>query len=486
MSFSQVLMARDLISEDQAVEAEKHQKTHGGSFLRSLVSLGFMSRKDLDRVLGEIPPMPHSIEETGIDQQLLLNLLLKSMYVTGIETDAGIADCVKLSPYVVDQIILDGRQKRLLEILGTDNETGHFRYALTDLGRQWAGDALQQSQYTGPAPVTLAAYHTQITKQLISSDPINGDDLVRCFAHLVLPEDLRRRLGPAINSAKSILLYGASGNGKTSVAEAISEAFKSSIFVPHCIEVDGQIITIFDPSVHRPVRHGANGNGAEPQPEPAVDEAECDPRWVCCARPVVITGGELTMEMLDLSYDPVSKYYDAPASNKATGGVFIIDDFGRQRVPAGDLLNRWILPLERGIDFLTLRTGKKLRMPFDQLVIFSTNFDPKDLMDDAALRRVQYKLRLPSPTAEDYQEIFRRVCAAHGLELPQAVLDYLMDVFYPETGTPLSAYHPRFIVEHVIASCDFEKVPTRLTVELAREALKNLVVTEVPEPRDVA
>jgi predicted ATPase with chaperone activity len=201
---------------------------------------------------------------------------------------------------------------------------------------------------------------------------------------------------------------------------------------------------------------------------------------------VVITGGELTMEMLDLSYDPVSKYYDAPASNKATGGVFIIDDFGRQRVPAGDLLNRWILPLERGIDFMTLRTGKKLRMPFDQLVIFSTNFEPTDLMDAAALRRVQYKLHLPSPTPEAYEEIFRRVCTAHGLELPQAVLDYLMDVFYPETGTPPSAYHPRFIVEHVIASCDFEKVPTRLTVELARDALKNLVVTEVPESREVA
>jgi hypothetical protein len=479
-------MARDLISEDQAAEAEKHQKTHGGSFLRSLVSLGFVSREDLDLVLGEVPPTPHSVEETGLDQQFLLNLILKSMYVTGIETDVGIADYVKLSPFVVDPIIQDGRQKRLIEILGTDSENGHFRFALTDLGRQWAGDALQQSQYTGPAPVTLPAYHTQIAKQLISSDPITGDDLDRCFSHLVLPEDLRRRLGPAINSAKSILLYGASGNGKTSVAEAISEAFQSTIFVPHCIEVDGQIITIFDPSVHSQVRHGANGNGAEPDSEPVSDEAEWDPRWVCCSRPVVITGGELTMEMLDLSYDPVSKYYEAPASNKATGGVFIIDDFGRQRVPAGDILNRWILPLERGIDFLTLRTGKKLRMPFDQLVIFSTNFKPEDLMDEAALRRVQYKFLLPSPTSEAYEEIFRRVCAAHGLELPEAVLDYLMEVFYPETGTPPSAYHPRFIVEHVIAACDFEKVPPRLTVELARDALKNLVVTEVPESGDVA
>jgi predicted ATPase with chaperone activity len=479
-------MARDLISEDQAFEAERHQRTHGGSFLRSLVSLGFVRREDLDHVLGEIPPMPHSVEETGLDQQLLLNLILKSVYVTGIETDADIATYVKLSPFVVDHVIQDGRQKRLFEILGTDANTGHFRYTLTDLGRQWAGDALSQSQYTGPAPVTLAAYQTQVTKQLISSDSITGDDLVRCFTHLVLPEDLRRRLGPAINSAKSILLYGAAGNGKTSVAEAITDAFQSTIFVPHCIEVDGQIITIFDPSVHRQVRYGANGNGAGVESEAVIDEAECDPRWVCCTRPVVITGGELTMEMLDLSYDPVSKYYEAPASNKATGGVFIIDDFGRQRVPAGDILNRWILPLERGIDFLTLRTGKKLRMPFDQLVIFSTNFEPRDLMDDAALRRVQYKFHLPSPTSEAYEEIFRRVCTAHGLELPQAVLDYLLEVFYPETGTPPSAYHPRFIIEHVIASCDYEKVPPRLTVELARDALKNLVVTEVPESREVA
>jgi predicted ATPase with chaperone activity len=481
MSFSQVLLARDLITEDQADEAEKHRKTHGGSFIRSLVSLGFMTREDLDLVLGEIPPTPHRVEETGLDPQFLLNLILKSMYVTGMETKIEIADYVKLSPFVVDHVLQDGRQKRLFEILGTVVDNSHFRYALSELGRRWASDALQHSQYTGPAPVPLAAYHVQVTKQLIGSDPVTGADLHRCFAHLVLPEDLRRRLGPAINSAKSILLYGASGNGKTSVAEAIGDAFQGTIFIPYCIEVDGQIITVFDPSVHREVRYGANGNGQEPESDALADDVMADPRWVCCRRPVVITGGELTMEMFDLSYDSVSRYYEAPASNKATGGVFIIDDFGRQRVPAGDILNRWILPLERGFDYLTLRNGKKLRMPFDQLVIFSTNFKPEDLMDEAALRRIQYKFHLPPPTPEAYEDIFRRVCEAHALELPEELLDYLMGVFYPETGAAPSAYHPRFIVEHVIASCDFEKVPMRLTHELARDALKNLVVTELPD-----
>jgi predicted ATPase with chaperone activity len=296
----------------------------------------------------------------------------------------------------------------------------------------------------------------------------------------VLPDDFGHCLGPAINSAKSILLYGASGNGKTSVAEVIGDAYQSTIFIPYCIEVDGQIITIFDPSVHRKVRNGANGNGAEPE----AGGGKADPRWACCSRPVVLTGGELTMEMFDLSYDPVSKYYEAPASSKATGGVFIIDDFGRQRVPARDILNRWILPLERGIDYLTLRNGKKLRMPFDELVIFSTNFRPEDLIDEALLRRIQYKFHLPPPTREAYEEIFRRVCDAHGLELPEQLVPYLMEVFYPETGTTPSAYHPRFIVEHVIASCDFEKTPAQLTKELTRDALRNVVLTEVPTSGD--
>jgi hypothetical protein len=475
MSISQILVDRDLITQDQAMSAERNQKTMGGSLADNLVSLGYISREALDRVLHEVPRMPETLEETQLDAQFLGNLLLKTMYVTGLETPTDLADYVKLSPLVVDNLLQDAKHKRLAEVLGERGQ--QFRYALTDRGRDWALDAMSQSQYTGPAPVPLAAWRIQIMKDSLGADPVTDEDLERALSHLVVPGDIRGRIGPAVNSHKSILLYGASGNGKTSIAEAIASAFHTTVFTPHCVEVSGQIITVFDPALHHPVEE----KPAAATASNGKDARELDPRWVRCRRPTVITGGELTMEMLDLTYDPISKYYEAPAHIKATGGVFIIDDFGRQRVPPGDLLNRWILPLERRVDYMTLRTGKKLEMPFDQLVIFSTNMAPQDLMDEAALRRVQYKFHVPAPTAAEYEKIFRRVCEVHGLELPDALLAYLRDVFYPKTGASPSGYHPRFIVEHVIATCHFEDVQPKLSIELARDALKNLVLTDVPD-----
>jgi hypothetical protein len=264
----------------------------------------------------------------------------------------------------------------------------------------------------------------------------------------------------------------------------MADAFGGHVYVPHCIEVDQQIITLFDDAVHKPIEatpEPARPEGV-PRAAPAVPADEYDPRWVRCQRPVVVTGGELTLETLDLIHDPVSNYYEAPAHLKAAGGVFIIDDFGRQRVSPREILDRWILPLERRVDYLTLHTGKKVQVPFDQIVIFSTNMAPKDLMDDAAMRRVQYKFRIPSPTREDYVEIFHRVCKAHSLDAPsEDLLSYLLDEIYPQTGAPLSAYHPRFIVEHVNTTCDFEGIPRRITRQLAKDAVLNLVATELPD-----
>ncbi|HZO09797.1 MAG TPA: hypothetical protein VFC77_10465, partial [Myxococcota bacterium] len=204
-----------------------------------------------------------------------------------------------------------------------------------------------------------------------------------------------------------------------------------------------------------------------------------DPRWVRCRRPVILTGGELTLEMLDLTFDPVSKYYEAPAHIKAVGGLFILDDFGRQRVRPQDLLNRWILPLERRVDFLTLHTGKKLQLPFDQLVVFSTNFPPKELMDEAGLRRIPYKFHMAAPSRDEYETIFLRCCDSRNIEVPPEIVPYMFDTFYPATGTPISCAHPRFVVEHVIARCHFASESPRLTLELLCEALQNLVVEMV-------
>ncbi len=419
---------------------------------------------------GEGPPVPETVEDTGLAPRFLLNFLLRAVYVFGIETVEQAEQQTKLSQGILEPIFEMAKQKRLVEILGLSSErVPQYRYALTSEGRLWAQNAMEESLYTGPAPVPLRDYRAQVVKQSVANERVDQETLVSSLSHLVLPEGMICRIGPALNSGKALLLYGAPGNGKTSVADAIARCFQQTIFVPHCIEVDGQIVKIFDAAIHEVCDEG--------------ESSGYDPRWLRCRRPAVLTGGELTIEMLDLSFDSVSKFYEAPAHIKATGGVFIIDDFGRQRVRPRDLLNRWILPLERKIDFLTLHTGKKLRMPFDQLVVFSTNFPPHEIMDDAALRRIEYKIHIPSPQPDDYKAILRRLCEQHELELSDEVLSYVLEQFYPEAGIPLSGSHPRFLIEHVLARCAFEDVPPELSLTRVRDALQNLVVDEAaPRP----
>jgi len=420
------------------------------------------------------PIAPENVEECGLDDQFLLRFVLKCAYVTNFETAPDLAEFIKLPGSLVHDILEQAKEKRLVEVLGlSDIRSNSYRYSLTSEGREWAIEALGQSQYTGPAPVTLDAFREQVKAQSIAIDQVTPESMARALSHLVLPEGTIERLGPAANSARALLLYGDPGNGKTSVALALGSAFDQAIYLPHCIEVDGQIIRFYDPSVHE--------EWGGPAPDLEIG-TELDQRWVRCRRPVVVTGGELNIEMLDLAFDPISKYYEAPAHIKASGGLFIADDLGRQRVQAVDLINRWILPLERRIDYLTLHTGKKIEMPFDQLVVFSTNSPPQALIDAAGMRRIPYKFHVPLPTREDYVEILRRACATHGLEMTEAVISYLLDEFYPKTGVVISAVHPRFIVDHVIERCRFEGVEPTLSLDQVHDAVENLVVDGEPPP----
>lgn len=461
MPLGPLLIEKGLLDPTQLEEARRHHKAAGGSLIASLLTLELISPEELSAFLGQAPPEANSAEETGLNPQFLFDFVLKVVYMTGFGTSPALSEVTRLPTIVISAVLEDAKGKRLVEVLGlTGPRNSVYRYGLTSEGRRWALDALEQCQYTGPAPVPLARWQEQVVKQSITLDHVTPETMTNAVAHLVLPGDMVSRLGPAANSGRAILLYGGVGNGKTSIAEAVGNAFSQEILIPHCVEIDGQIIKVFDAALHQPVENAP----------------KADARWVRCRRPVVVTGGELTLEMLDLSFDPISKTYEAPAHVKATGGVFIIDDFGRQRMNPQELLNRWIFPLERRVDFLTLHTGKKIELFFDQLVIFSTNFAPAELIDEAGLRRIPYKFNIAPPDQEIYTEILLRLCEARQVELPERVLSYLLERFYPQTGQPMSAAHPAFIVDHVIERCSFDGRQPEMSPELVREAAQHLIV----------
>jgi hypothetical protein len=475
MAIGELLLSKGIITEEQLSKVVHQQKIAGGRIGDNLVALGFITRENLEAILQEPPKVAKSPAETGLDTNFLLNCLLRTMYVSQLQTIPELSEQIKLTRPVIEDLLNFAKKDALVEIRGPSEKNYNImRYALTNAGKERASEALRRCEYIGPIPIPLETYQTQVQKQTITNEVISIEKLKRAMSHLVLSEDVVRRLGPASNSGRAILIYGSAGNGKTSIAEALVSAFEQPVYVPYAIEADGQIIKLYDPSVHTdfPAGNGANGS-SNPIYLPHL---EYDPRWVRCRRPYLITGGELTLEMLDLDFDPHSKYYEAPLQMKAIGGVFVIDDFGRQRVRPHELLNRWIFPLERKIDYLTLHTGKKFALLFDQLVIFATNFPPEELMDPAQLRRVHYKMKINPPTVDEFKEIFQRICDSYGLEFSEETMAYLLNTYYLKHKIPFAGFHPKFIAEHVIAACNYLGTAPRISRQLLADSLENMVI----------
>jgi len=405
--------------------------------------------------------VPHRMDDTGVRRGIYEDLALKILYLSGEMSLIELSDHMCLSLGVIEEIFQFFRKERLCEVKGMSG--GTHRIAATSEGRERAADLLSLNQYTGPAPVSLTDYIAQIKKQSVQGSPVRPEQLEQAFSELVLSDDLLLHLGTAVVSGTSMFLYGPPGTGKTSIANRISAIYRDYVWIPYAVEVDNQIITVYDPGVHK--------RKLEAQ---VVD---FDRRWVLCRRPCLITGGELTGEMLELQYHPVMRYYSAPLQMKANNGVFVLDDFGRQRIRPQDLLNRWMTALDRRVEFLALPGGRKFEIPFDTLVIFSTNIEPLELADEAFLRRIPNKIKVSWATREQFMDIFRREAeGARGLAVEEEVLEFLIDYLTKELRVPLTPCYARDLLDQIFWAARYLHARPEFTKDLAKWACSNYFV----------
>ena len=407
------------------------------------------------------PPEPESLADLDISEQIIAGLILRLMHVNNAMAAHEIAAEICLPFYnVVETVLNELRDSRLIEITRGEMAAVSYIYTITDAGRARALQYFEQTAYIGPAPVSVDTYVKIIAEQSLRNITVHAEKLHNAFEGLVFDDKILDQVGPAVNSGRSIFLYGPPGNGKTSICERIVKSFGGSLFIPSAIEVGGSIIKVFDEYNHKAIA---------PKADTRLQE-KYDRRFRLIERPVIIVGGELTMETLDLIWNEESRYYEAPFQLKANGGAFMVDDFGRQRIDPKTLLNRWIVPLEKRVDFLTLHTGTKIEVPFDELIVFSTNLNPRDLVDDAFLRRIRYKIPINDPTHENFRSIWRIMSEAKGVPYADEIVDYFVERHMRTHGRPLRGCLPRDILDNILDVCRYKQIEPTVTAEMLDDA----------------
>ncbi|AUQ67487.1 hypothetical protein PhaeoP78_02648 [Phaeobacter inhibens] len=420
------------------------------------------------------PPSPRGLEQMQLPLVMMRDILLKTIFRKTCENVSEIAAAICLPSPVTQELVDIAREQKLLEATGTlnANSGNEMGYQLTDAGKARALDALSQSEYYGAMPVPLDIYREQVKRQSIRNILVTRQQLLGAMGHLVLPDSLLDHLGPAVSAGRSILMYGPPGNGKSSISNGIRDALGDHVYVPRAIEYAGQVITVYDPIVHTAVPL------PEDDPNSLRRARRFDSRYMMCERPTVVTGGELSLSMLDLVYNPTARTYQAPLQLKSTGGIFIVDDLGRQAESPQALVNRWIVPLEEGRDILSLQSGEKFEVPFDTLVIFSTNFHPNEIFDQAALRRIFFKIKIDGPDQENFLKIFAMVAQKKGIPLDEAALVHLLKHKYPTIDNIYANYQPVFLIDQMKAICDFEGIPYQMSPDLIDRAWANMFVKD--------
>lgn len=414
------------------------------------------------------PPLPTTVEEAGLNRTFLIENTLRTIYNQSRVTGAGIAEHLHLFYGVVEPLLQELRRAEYIDIVGQRGYGDiNYEYILTPRGAQAVAEALQKTQYNGPCPVPFDAYIDSVRRQTIRQIVVTRRNIRRAFGDLVMSEAILNEVGPAVNSGSSVFLFGFPGNGKTAISERITRLMGDHIYLPYAVEANGQIIKIYDPIVHTSID--------EPSSE---DIPTYDRRWVKIKRPVVIVGGELTLPLLDLTYNMYAKVYEAPFQMKANGGIFLIDDFGRQQCRPMDLLNRWIVPLEKRYDYLTMVTGQKIEIPFDQLIIFSTNLDPNDLADEAFLRRIKFKINVTDPSETHWRKIWELVCTGRKIRYDERGIDYLVQKWYAPYNRPFRMCQPRDILDQMVSLAKYNMEPVTFNPDLIDAACATYFVAK--------